>query len=124
MLLHIHKDTAIKDIQHLFAELYPFLKIEFYKIDGPPGKTLEKKEEINERLFKDDFNNTQVETIINIQPKRTVLQVEKDFRQQCNISIKVFRKCRNLWIQTSLTDDWSLERQNNEAALISMAMNG
>ena len=124
MLLYIHNDTTIVDVQHLFTGLFPFLKIEFYKIEGTPGRLLEKTACISKKSLYDNLNSTPVDIIIDIRPKRSVLQVEKDFRKYFNISIKVFRKCRDLWIETSLTDDWSLERQNKEAALISIAMNG
>ena len=41
-------------------------------------------------------------------------KVESDFRDLFNLNIQIFRKSKDLWLQTSATDDWSLEKQNSK----------
>jgi hypothetical protein len=31
-----------------------------------------------------------------------------------NLSVQVFRKSAGTWIETSVTDDWTLKQQNDE----------
>ncbi|MNF16790.1 hypothetical protein D3C80_2199700 [compost metagenome] len=45
--------------------------------------------------------------------------VEKDFWEKLGLSAQIFRKSGNLWIETSLTDDWTLARQNDEGFQLS-----
>jgi len=44
--------------------------------------------------------------------------VEKDF-ESLGLFAEVFRKSGNVWIETSLTNDWTLQQQNLEGEEIS-----
>ncbi|HEY6978517.1 MAG TPA: hypothetical protein VH396_19600, partial [Chitinophagaceae bacterium] len=56
---------------------------------------------------------------IDISKQRTVAQLEEDFKELFGLHAQLYRKLGNLWIETSLTDDWTLEQQNNEGGFIS-----
>lgn len=53
---------------------------------------------------------------------RTVLQLEKDIWEALGIAAQVYRRSGDLWIETSLTDDWTLNRQNKEGEAFSKLM--
>jgi hypothetical protein len=38
------------------------------------------------------------------------------------LSVQVFRKSGNVWLETSATDNWTLRQQNNEGAELSTQM--
>ncbi|MFZ9982087.1 MAG: hypothetical protein ACO3FI_08660 [Cyclobacteriaceae bacterium] len=40
--------------------------------------------------------------------------MKEEFKSATGLLVKIFRKSGNVWIETSLTDDWTLERQNEE----------
>ena len=44
----------------------------------------------------------------------TVSTLENELWKNFGLSAQVFRKSGNLWIETSLTDSWTLEQQNRE----------
>lgn len=101
-LLSINENTRVGKIQNEFNAVYPFLRIDFLK-DEIKKSFLHKHEKII------------IENKIDIDKQRTVAQLKKDFKELCGLTAEVFRKSGNVWIETSLTDDWTLEHQNREA---------
>jgi hypothetical protein len=106
MEMCIEKGTPIKDIQKGFSEQYPFLKIEV--VDKKQAAKL-----ASESISPEDTKH------VDISSCRTVAQLEEDFRNMLNLPIQLFRKAGNLWIETSLTHDWTLDQQNREGELFS-----
>lgn len=117
----IIKDTSsIKEIQQAFSEVYPFLRIEFFKTRHIPGKLFSKKDRIAPSEKTGWLNKFQKEAGVQIDAARTVTELEKEFMDILGLYVQVLRRSGSSWIQTSLTDDWSLGRQNREAELLSM----
>jgi len=118
-MLRIDKGSSLKNIQKQFSTYYPFLKIEFFKkipVDQPLYKSESfSTEELSKYLdgFYEGFVN------IDVSRKRTVSEVERDFEKLLGISAHIFRKSGNVWVETTLTNDWPLEEQNEEGKLIS-----
>ncbi len=56
---------------------------------------------------------------IDIDDKRTVFELEDDFKKTLGLSIKLFRKSGSMWVQTTLTNNWSLKKQNEEGEFMS-----
>jgi len=48
-----------------------------------------------------------------------VIDLEKMFKNRFNLSAQVFRKSGNLWLETTMTDNWTLLQQNNHGREIS-----
>jgi len=118
-MLQIDKKSSLKSIQSQFNAHYPFLKIEFFKrisVDQPLYKA--DLYPVNEsRKYIDGFYDGLA--TIDISRKRTVHQVEKDFEKILGLSAHIFRKSGNVWVETTLTNDWPLEEQNEEGKQIS-----
>lgn len=110
MQLSIENDTKVQDIQKLFTTYYPFLKIEFYKysIYNP-----NKKDTIPITMPLSQVLNKNLTAIINIKKNITVAQVEDDFLQ-LGIQAEIFRRSGNVWVETFLTSNWTLDQQNLE----------
>ncbi|MBS1915339.1 MAG: hypothetical protein JST87_03620 [Bacteroidetes bacterium] len=119
MQLQIDKKSSLGSIQKEFNTFYPFLKIEFFKripVDQPLYKT--ELFSVNEsRKYLDGFYDGT--TSIDIGRKRTVMDVEKDFEQMLGLSARIYRKSGNVWVETTLTNDWPLGEQNEEGREIS-----
>ena len=108
MKLEINKQTSVSDLQKKFSEHYPALKLEFYKqkaVDGMNTEGLMGED----RHFKKD-------AVISINKERTVAEFEKDFWEMTGVAVQVFRQSGNIWLQTTRTDDWTLEQQNTQGA--------
>ena len=123
MHLYIEPNRLINDIQDEFNTMFPFLKIEFFK---------------NKSLFRSDFSSSQIipknrkigegqpamkEGDIDIDLDMKVIELEKIFRDRFNLSVEVFRKSGNLWLETSMTDNWTLHQQNNHGMELSTGEN-
>jgi hypothetical protein len=97
MKIVINKNSTVEMVQQQFNEAYPFLKIVFLKNIG-------------------GFTHR---ASIRTDTKRTVSELEKDFKQEAGVSIKVFRRSGNVLVETTLTSDWTLEQQNKEGEQMS-----
>ena len=119
MELNIQNDTSVKDVQKQFSNYFPFLQIEFYRT---PQKELQPAlkagkvhaDEPVKQLMK-PYRPLQ----LKINQDTTVSELQKQF-SDIGLNIQVYRKFGTFWIQTSLTDDWTLDRQNNEALILSL----
>ena len=118
MELRIEIEASVKDIQKQFNVYYPFLQLQFYK-------SLQSEDKLVQRIQKahPDLPIKQLATIyrpmkMHIARDKTVAQLLSDFKA-IGLIVQVSRKSGNLLVETSLTVDWTLERQNNEAILVS-----
>ncbi|QEC65766.1 hypothetical protein FRZ67_00015 [Panacibacter ginsenosidivorans] len=59
---------------------------------------------------------------LRIENKRTIAQVEDDCIQQLGLLVQISRKSGNVWNTISLTENWTLEEQNNAGKFISSEM--
>lgn len=106
------QEAAMKQIQQRFNEVYPFLKLEFLN-NG------DKKTFITKNIVIQFRKNNPAKAPVNISGERTIADIQKDFEAKLNVPVQVFRKTGNVWIETSLTNDWTLEQQNKEGEMLS-----
>jgi hypothetical protein len=116
MELTIQKNILVEDVNKIFTKHYPFLKIELYKMPVP-GRHTAKKEMLSSNLPLGLFANT-TNKKIDINGYVTVAELENQFAS-IGLIAEVFRKSGNVWIETILTNKWSLNQQNAEGEEIS-----
>ena len=51
---------------------------------------------------------------IEVKPEMNVSTFEKLFEDRFGLYVQVFRKSGSIWLETSATDSWTLEQQNEE----------
>ncbi|HET7118829.1 MAG TPA: hypothetical protein VFI29_20225 [Hanamia sp.] len=119
MKLQINKETRIRDVQKKFTEVYPFLKIEFYKKPHAEKKLSSISDRISsEEVLSKVGNFTKFENI-NLNKRRTVAEFESEFYKKTGVAIQVSRRAGNIWIETSITDDRTLGMQNKQGKIAS-----
>jgi glycerol-3-phosphate O-acyltransferase len=119
MILQINKNDSLKTFQKQFNEYYPFLKIEFFK-RITADEALIKPCVFFEQRFEKKLNGSDKQSVsIDINRKKKIAELEKDFDMLLGLSARVFRRSGNVWVETTLTNDWSLEDQNEEGKQIS-----
>jgi len=118
MKLTINKDTTVLNIQKQFNDYYPYLKIEFFK-NFPKNKPILRAEILNTAETLKHLDSYYQGREIDVDSKRSVREVTKDFENMFGLSAHVFRKSGNVWVETSLTEDWELGDQNDEGEQIS-----
>ncbi len=114
-------DSLIADIQNQFNSFYPFLKIEFSKSNNTG---IGKSPRMEGAFRIKDLTKTSSITRLNIDKSRTVQQLANDCMHTLGLLVKVLRKSGNVWNVISVTDNWTLENQNDAGRFISSEMTG
>ena len=116
MILYISSYKTISDIQEDFNAAYPFLKIEFYQTAGKPGLAGRQKLNKTSSLA---TAGMRAEGELEINDTMTVGQLEKTFRDKFGITVQVSRKSGTIWLETTMTDNWTLKQQNGHGKELS-----
>ena len=110
MFLFLSPDKTLNEIQQSFTSKYPFLKLEFYKLqNNDPGLTVKKHLSHSLTLKAAGLKGN---GLIDISNDMTVADLEKIFLHQFGLNAQVSRKSGILWLETTMTDKWTLQKQN------------
>lgn len=118
----IENNKTIAELREEFNRAFPYLKIEFY---SAPYEA--KKLQPQSKLIKHDktlqfCRKGGIEGLLTLNPNHSVANFEKELWDTYGLSAQVFRKSGSLWIETSLTDSWTLLQQNLEGEQMTSAM--
>ena len=121
MYLEINGERLISDIQKDFGAVYPFLKIEFFR----NGKIRRDRYPVNKLIpatqpVKNAWHHKQDNGQLAITDVMTVTDFENALMDQFGLSAQVFRRSGNLWLETTITDYWTLKQQNDHGREISV----
>ena len=114
MILTIDDNKPISTIQNEFNSMFPFLKLEFFKHVHEVRQGSPKKDMLNSNLSLKQFSKKNLDGKLEIKDGMKVSDLESSFQMLFNLSAQVFRKSAGTWIETSVTDDWTLKQQNDE----------
>jgi hypothetical protein len=112
MKIVAHK--SLKEIQEEFHIMFPGLKIEFYQKPHSQDNGSPKEEQIDSVFTIGEIATLEIDREIVITPNMKVSAVEQLFADHYGLYPQIFRRSANLWLQTSKTDDWTLEVQNRK----------
>lgn len=115
--IEIRPNETLNEVKQNFSELFPNLKIEFFKHSHGSGEGNTKDDliqDLNQTL--QELGDLKEELQISVDGHKKVQTLENDFSIH-NISIQVFRRSGKVWLQTTTSDEWSLAQQNKEAEL-------
>jgi hypothetical protein len=119
MKITINNNRKIFAVQEEFNAKFPFLKLEFFskphKAAGSSPKNLMKS---NSKTLA-DCRAGHEEGILTITPNMTVAELEQRFADAYGLSVQVFRKSGKVWLETTITDGWTLADQNEEGQILS-----
>ena len=112
MKILLTSEKAVKDVQQEFQKAFPFLKIEFFKrphheAEGSPASEL-----VPPSMPLVWITGVLREGEIEIQPAEKVKDVEERFQNKFYLPVQVFRRNRDVWLETITTDYLSLAEQN------------
>ena len=114
---------TISEVQREFNTEFPYLKIEFFDVPYKPETALPKNKIIAHDKRLSACRRMHSQGSLVIEESDRVSDLEKLLWDQFGLSAQVFRKSGNLWIETSLTDSWTLGRQNREGREMSQTPN-
>jgi len=113
MHLHIAPNRLISEVQKDFNNMFPFLKIEFFNNKSLSRSEFSAKQIIPPTRKVGDGQLALKEGEIVIEEEMKVNELENKLKDQFNLAVQVFRKSGNLWLETTMTDNWTLLQQNN-----------
>ena len=111
MLLRIHDNLLIEDIQEHFSECFPHLKIEVYSTPHHWEKGSLQKDLISPKSLIGDIRKTHSGGIMEIKSSDKVGDIEEKLKKMFDLNVQIFRKENDCWIQTTSTDVFTLERE-------------
>ena len=118
MNISITNNKSIEEIQKEFNDEFAFLKIQFFKNSHKAFQGSGKKELLNPgtKISSLVHHNGAVEIAADM----TVDELEKLFKKKFGLNIQIFRKSGRSWLETTFTDNWTLEKQNEEGRELSV----
>jgi len=119
MKLHIDDSKTIAEIQKEFVEVFEYLKIEFFSKAHKVGETSAKKDIIDSSKKLGDIRTVHNAENLMITKDMLVSDIEKVFENTFGIHVQIFRKQNEVWLLTTNSDNWTLEKQIEEAKFMS-----
>lgn len=121
MLVTINDDRKIYAIQEEFNHAFPYLKIEFFSKPHKSGGASAKKFVKSNSKTLGECRTIHNNGNLTIKPSMTVSSLEQAFQDVYGLSVQVFRKSGKVWLETTVTDGWTLEEQNHQGEELSAA---
>lgn len=115
MEILIDDASRLCDIQKEFSKHFPYLKLEFFGPQPEQEKVFTRKNLITDtRQTLGDVRHLHCLGHISIYGHLKVSTLEQNFRENYGINVQVFRKSGNIWLETTVTDDWTLSKQDRK----------
>lgn len=119
MKITINDNRKIFAIQEEFNSAFPYLKLEFFAKPHTVGGGSAKKLIRHSSKTLGECRTVHNKGHITITPQMTVAELEQRFSDAYGLGVQVFRKSGKVWLETTVTDSWTLEQQNNEGESLS-----
>ena len=119
MKISITDKKKISAVQKEFSELFPFLKIEFFSKPHGVGSPSSKKIMKSPTKTLGECRTVHTKGVLTITPQNSVAEVEQKFLDMFGLSVQVFRRSGKAWLETTVTDGWTLDKQNKQGEALS-----
>ncbi len=119
MKITINDNRKILNIQEEFNTVFPYLKLEFFSKSHNSTSESTKKFEKNNCNTLDECRTIRNNNKIEIIPEMTVLDLEKSFKDVYGLKVQLYRKSGKVWLETTITEGWTLEEQNRQGEALS-----
>lgn len=121
MKITINDKRKIFAIQEEFSQAFPYLKLEFFAKPHTVGGGSAKKFIKHNSKTLGECRTVHNKGHMSITPQMTVAELEQRFSDVYGLGVQVFRKSGKVWLETTVTDGWTLEAQNSQGEALSQA---
>lgn len=111
----ISKDKTVMDLQKEFSDQFPYLKIEFYHKAHDHFEGSKKADQASSDTLLKDLSSDLSEAEFEITKNLSVDKLETAFEEKFGLHVQVFRQSGKEWLQTSVSDGWTLEEHSKNA---------
>lgn len=119
MEIVIRDDRKISSILEEFNTAFPYLRLEFFIKSNKLGSAFSKKFVNQDGKTLGECRVLKTKGSIKITPDMTVVDLEKGFMELYGLGVEVFRQSGKIWLETTVTDGWTLEEQNKQGESLS-----
>ena len=116
MQINIYPSKKISEVQAEFHSEFPYLKLEFFR-------NQKKKESVplNPELSLGKVQPETPDGYLSFEKNTTVGELEHILQSDFKLNAQVFRLSGNVWLETTLTDQWTLQKQNEHGRELSQS---
>lgn len=111
--LNINDSQKLSEIKKAFSDKFPHLKIEFFSDEHRVGEANSRKAMYDDSLTLREIRKNHTSGELSIDGHQKTSTFEGNFHDHFGVTVQVFRRSGNIWLQTTTTDDWSLTHQEN-----------
>ncbi len=113
MIIEIYDTQKLVEINNLFNNIYPFLKIEFYRRPHDWQAFSSLSDLLEDDLTVGEVSRKKHHTgFVEIHFWQKTGVIERYFKNRFGLNIQIFRQHADKWVQTVGTDELTLEQQN------------
>lgn len=124
MHLQINGEQMVSKLQEDFSQVFPYLKIEFYRNGSKRQERYPATKMIApSRLLKDAWVYKKDKGQLKLSGDMSVTDFENALMDEFGLSAQVFRHAGNVWLETTMTDNWTLKQQNEHGRELSTGIN-
>lgn len=117
--MKIYNSKQLKTLQADFNKRFPYLKIEFFKKPHPYGINSNEIERLDPELTVGDVRKMENVGKLVMDGSIPVGVFEKMLEDRFGLFVQVYRNSYGKWLQTWVTDIWTLDEQNNRGKILS-----
>lgn len=119
MNIIINDQQSIAQIRNSFNRAFPFLKLEFFSKRHESGQASSLQFLIPKQMTLKECRTVHHSSEITFTPDMKVGELEQLLWNGFGLGVQVFRKSGKVWLETTLTDTWTLAEQNAEGEFLS-----
>lgn len=113
MKLQLNASSTIGDFREEFNTLFPRLSIQLFSEPHDVGEGSPAAQKVDPSRKLGEWLTDKEEQSIEVHGKMTVGELET-LLEKHGLHAQVFRLSGSLWLETTRTDSWTLDRVNNE----------
>lgn len=112
MTLLISDSMTVAEIKADFNKLFPYLKLVFTGNKRDRISKSSARNPVPDEALLGSITGKNIHSTLEFTENSTVEEFEKRFFELSGIAIQVYRRSGNIWLETNMTDKWSLRMQN------------
>lgn len=114
MLLYIHDNRTLKELQDDFSLAFPFLRLEFFSKSHAAGVCSAEKNKLNVFMKLIAVRASHRNGAVEIENWHTVKAVEQMLQRDYLLPAQIFHFTSAGWIETTVTDEVTLKELNEQ----------
>jgi hypothetical protein len=109
MRLNLFRTTTIGEIKKQFGHYFRFLKLEFYYSNA---KVKEPADVVPDHITVESLPTLRKEGVVSFHPGLTAMEFVQMLADEFGLFAQVFYQSGELWLETNLLEDTTLEKSN------------